>query len=112
MNRLDQLFTRSQREIEAHAVELAATEAGRYYIDEAAHLLAGLRMWAQAQYRSDQVVREILEASDATALEQVARELRLMKNREATVASCSVEAIAKWPVEQLTAVSSYALRAL
>jgi hypothetical protein len=75
-------------------------------------LLAGLRMWAQAQYRSDQVVREILEAGDATALEQVARELRLMKNREVTVASCSVEAIAKWPVEQLTAVSSYALRVL
>jgi hypothetical protein len=58
------------------------------------------------------LVREILEAGDATALEQVARELRLMKNREATVASCSVEAIARWPVEQLTAVSSYALRAL
>jgi hypothetical protein len=71
---------------------------------DAAHLLAGLRMWAQAQYRSDQLVREILEAGDATALEQVARELRLMKNREATVASWSVEAIAKWPVEQLTTV--------
>jgi hypothetical protein len=36
-------------------------------------------MWAQAQYRSDQLVREILETGDATALEQVARELRLMK---------------------------------
>ena len=95
MNRLDQLFAQSQREIEAHAVEIAATATGRYYIDEAAHLLTGLRMWAQAQYRSDQVVREILEAGDATALQQVARELRLMKNREATVASLPVEAIAK-----------------
>src|SRR5215212_8229138 len=35
---------------------------------DAAHLLAGLRMWAQAQFRSDQLVREILEAGDATAL--------------------------------------------
>ena len=87
VNRLDQLFAQSQREIEAHAVEIAATATGRYYIDEAAHLLAGLRMWAQAQYRSDQVVREILEAGDATVLQQVARELRLMKNREATVAA-------------------------
>ena len=67
---------------------------------------------AQAQYRSDQVVREILEAGDGTALQQVARELRLMKNREATVASWPVEAIAKWAAEQRTAVSSYALRAL
>src|SRR3954452_10567495 len=41
------------------------------------------------------LVREILEAGDATALEQVARELQLMKNREATVASWSVEAISK-----------------
>jgi len=53
-----------------------------------------------------------LEAGDATAMEQVARKLQLMKNREATVASWSVEAIANWPVEQQTAVSSYALRAL
>jgi hypothetical protein len=29
VSHLDQLFTRSQREIEAHAVELAATETGR-----------------------------------------------------------------------------------
>jgi hypothetical protein len=106
VNRLDQLFARSQREIEAHAVEIAATETGRYYIDEAAHLLAGLRMWAQAQYRSDQAVREILEAGDPTALQQVARELRRMDTRDAKVASWSVEAIAKWPAEQLAAVSS------
>jgi len=112
VNRLDQLFARSQREIEAHAVEIANTETGRYLIDEAAHLLAGLRMWAQAQYRSDRVIREILEAGDATALQEVARDLRVMKTREATVASWSIEALAKWPAEQLMAVSSYALRAL
>jgi hypothetical protein len=112
VSRLDQLFARSQREIEAHAVEIAATETGRYDIDEAARLLAGLRMWAQAQYRSDQVIREILEAGDATALQEVARELREIKTREAAVAGCSIEAIAKWPAEQLMAVACYALRAL
>ena len=112
MNRLDQLFARSQREIEAHATEVAATETGRYYIDEAAHLLAGLRLWAQSQYRSDQVIREILEAADPTTLQNVARELRNMKTREGMVASWSVEAIAKWPAAQLVAVASYVLRAL
>jgi hypothetical protein len=112
VNRLDQLFARSQREIEAHATEVTGTETGRYYIDEAAHLLAGLRLWAQSQYRSDQVIREILEAADPRALQNVARELRTMKTREAMVASWSVEAIAKWPAEQLMAVASYALRAL
>ena len=71
VNRLDQLFARSQREIETHAVEIAATETGRYYIDEAAHLLAGLRLWAQTQYRSDRVLREILESGDVAALQEV-----------------------------------------
>ncbi len=82
MNRLDQLFARSQREIEAHATEVAATEIGRNYIDEAAHLLAGLRLWAQCQYRSDQVIREILETADPTALQNAARKLRNMKTQE------------------------------
>ena len=82
MNRLDQLFARSQREIEAQATEVAATEIGRNYIDEAAHLLAGLRLWAQSQYRSDQVIREILETADPTALQNAARKLRNMKTQE------------------------------
>jgi hypothetical protein len=81
VDRLDQLYARSRREIETHAVEVAATETGRYYIDEAVHLLAGLRMWAQVQYRADQVVREILESGDVTVLRGVARDLRAMKTR-------------------------------
>ena len=43
MDRLDQLFARSQREIEAHTDELGDTGTGRYFIDEAAQLLAALR---------------------------------------------------------------------
>jgi hypothetical protein len=35
-----------------------------------------------------------------------------MDTRDAKVASWSVVAIAKWPAEQLAAVSSYVLRAL
>ena len=44
MDRLDQLFARSQREIEAHAEVSADTETGRYFINEAAQLLAALRL--------------------------------------------------------------------
>ena len=58
------------------------------------------------------MIREILEAGDATALQEVARELREIKTREAAVAGCSIEAIAKWPAEQLMAVACYTLRAL
>jgi hypothetical protein len=58
-------------------------------------------MWARAQCRSDQVIREILEAGDRTARQEVARKLREIKTRDAAVAGWSVEAVAKWPAEQL-----------
>jgi len=76
VDRLDQLFARSLREIEAHATELADTDTGRYLINEAGQLLAALRLWAQHQYRSDEVVREILETADVVTLAEVAGELR------------------------------------
>ena len=52
MDRLDQLFARSKREIEAHTDELGDTETARYVIDEAAQLLTALRLCAQSQYRT------------------------------------------------------------
>jgi len=36
VDRLDQLFARSLREIQAHATELAETETGRSFINDAA----------------------------------------------------------------------------
>ena len=112
VNRLDQLFARSHREIEAHAVELAVTETGRYYISEAAHLLAALRLWAQSYYRTEQTVREILEAGDVNVLGDVAAQLRGMDVREAKAASATVTAMAMLPSGQLQAIASYALRAM
>jgi hypothetical protein len=112
VDRLDQLFARSQREIESHTGELDDAETGRYFIDEAAQLLAALRLWAQAQHRSDQVVRDILETGDVVALKDVARELWELGTKDSRVASWSVQAMAKRPSGQLAAISSYALRAL
>jgi hypothetical protein len=40
VDRLDQVFTRSKGEIEAHTDELGDIEPGRYFIVEAAQLLA------------------------------------------------------------------------
>jgi hypothetical protein len=112
VNRLDQLFARSQREIEAHALEIAVTEIGRYYIIEAAHLLAALRLWAQNNYGTELSVREILETLDAAALRDVASQLRGMEGRGAKTASATVSAMAELPPSHLQAISSYALRAL
>jgi hypothetical protein len=43
VDRLDQLYARSRREIEAHTDELGDTSTGRNFIDEAAQLLSALR---------------------------------------------------------------------
>jgi hypothetical protein len=112
VDRLDQLFAQSQREIEAHSSELAETETGRYFITETAQLLAALRLWAQSQYRSDQVVREMLETVDVVALEQVATELRAIGGLEARTASGTVAGMLMLPTGQLMAIASCALRAL
>jgi hypothetical protein len=110
------VFARSQREIEAHALEIAVTEIGRYCIIEAAHLLAALRLWAQNNYRTEQAVREILETLDTVALRDVASQLRGLEGREAKTASASATAsamaMAKLPASHLRAIASYALRAL
>ena len=112
MDRLDQLFARSKREIEAHTDELGDTETGRYFIDEAAQLLAALRLWAQSQHRSDKIVQELLEMVDVVSLRNVASELRAIGDADALVASATLVDVLKLPFEQLMAIASYALRAL
>jgi len=112
VDKLHQLFARSLREIEAHATELAETETGRYFINEAAQLLAALRLWAQTHNRSDQVVREILETVDLVTLAEVAAELRETRAVDAIAASGTIAELTKLPSGQLLAVASCALRAL
>ena len=112
MDRLDQLFARSKREIEAHADELGDIGTGRYFIDEAAQLLAAMRLWAQNQYRSDQVVRDILEAGDVIALRDVAHELRQLGTADAETASWTIAGMTNKSSGELMAIAAYALRAL
>jgi hypothetical protein len=108
---LDQLFARSKREIEAHTDELGDTSTGRYFIDEAAQLLSALRLWAQNQYRSDRVVRDILEAGDVVAFREVAHELRQRGTAEAET-SWTIAGMTNKSSGELLAIAAYALRAL
>jgi hypothetical protein len=112
VDRLDQLFARSKREIEAHADELGDTGTGRYFIDEAAQMLSALRLWAQNQYRSDHVVRDMLETGDVVALREVAHELRQMGTAEAETASWTIAGMTSKSSGELMAIAAYALRAL
>jgi hypothetical protein len=112
VDRLDQLFARSRREIEAHTGEVGDIGTGRYFIDEAAQLLAALRLWAQNQYRSDRVVRDILEAGDVVALREVAHELRQLGTADAETASWTIAGMTNKSSGELMAIASFALRAL
>jgi hypothetical protein len=49
------------------------------------------------QFRSDQLVREILEAVDAVSLERVADDLRALGDGDARAASGSVTATIRLP---------------
>ena len=112
MDRLEQLFARSMREVAAHGGELAETETGSFLINEAAQLLAVLRLWAQSQHRSDKIVQELLQMADVVSLRNVASELRAIGDADALVASATLVDVLKLPFEQLMAIASYALRAL
>jgi hypothetical protein len=112
VDRLHQLFARSLREVEAHSSELAEMETGGAVIYEAGQFLAALRLWAQSHYRSDQVVREILETLDLVTLGVVAADLRAAGSPDAKVASGIVLTMVKLPTGQLTASAACALRAL
>jgi len=112
VDRLDQLIARSEREIEAHAGRLGRSETGKYFIAEATKLLAGLRFWSQENYRSDHVVREVLEAGDVTVLNAIAGELMAMSNLDGQFAGRLLATIAGRPSEELPAITDYALRAL
>jgi hypothetical protein len=112
VDQLHQLFARSLREIQAHASESTETATGRYFINEAAHLLAALRLWAQSHCRTEQAVREILETLNGAALRDVAGQLQGMDTRHAKTASATVGAMAKLPSGHLQAIAAYALRAM
>jgi hypothetical protein len=112
VDRLEQLFARSMREIAAHGGDLAETETGSILINKAAQLLAVLRLWAQSQHRSDKIVQELLEMVDVVSLRNVAAELRAIGDADALAASAALLDVLKLPSEQLMAIASYALRAL
>ena len=61
----------------------------------AAELLAALRLWAQRQYRSDQAVRELLEAVDPVTLREVAAELQAANDADATAAATAIRGMAQ-----------------
>ena len=113
MDRLDQLFARSKREIEAHTDELADTETGRYFIDEASQLFAALRLWAQLRANTGPTRSSATSSKPATPSPSTTWPVSCegWEARTGGIASRSVKASANKPASQLLAIASYALRA-
>jgi hypothetical protein len=74
--------------------------------------VGALRLWAQREYRSDQAVRELLEAVDPVTLREIAAELQAANDADATGAAQAIRWVAQLPSGHLLAIASYAARAL
>ena len=88
---LQQLVARSTREIRAHTSELGLQLTSRYFIDQAAQLIAALRLWTESRFQSDKPLAEMLKDIDIPALRDAARQLREMGTADARIASWTIE---------------------
>jgi hypothetical protein len=102
-----QLTERSKQEIEAGSRELGLPESG-YFVEKAAELLAGLRLWRQDHDRADEGVHEILTTGDIEALQDAVRELRDRGTPEAREASESIVGIMRMPARERQGIVSHA----
>jgi hypothetical protein len=125
VNTLDQLYQRSQREIEAHiGVAALCQPLGdlnepthyRLIVIDAVTLLASMRFWAQLDGKDDQAIREIFESPDpAAGLKEAGRQLEESGTPEELTASGLLTKFAdeRRPEEpELMEVITTALRAL
>lgn len=81
------------------------------FVEQAADLLAALQLWAEAQDRTDDDVREVVEAASATMLKNIATELHEGGGDDALEASRRLEGIAYSPSGRLSDVFKFAQKA-
>ena len=88
---MEQLIARSTRDITARVSEIGLQVTSRYFIDQAAQLVAALRLWAEACSQSDQSIVSMLNTLDIPALRDAAHQLREMAIADAKTASWTIE---------------------
>jgi hypothetical protein len=81
------------------------------FVGQAADMLAALRFWADAHQRTDDDVREAVEAASGTMLKNIATELREGGGDDALEAGRRLEDIAYSPSERLSEVFEFAGKA-
>lgn len=103
---------REQAELEIRGQDRSVASDDTSFVAQAADLLAALRLWADAQHRTDDDVREAVEVASGTMLKNIATELREGGGDDALEASRRLEGIAYSPSERLNEIFEFAQRAV
>ena len=109
MTTFDALREQAALEISGPGRSLASDDTD--LVEQAADLLAALRLWADAHQRTDGDVQEAVEAASGTMLKNVATELREGGGDEALEASRRLEGIAYSPSERVNEIFEFAQQA-
>lgn len=99
---------REQAELEIKGQDRSVASDDTDFVAQAADLLAALRLWADAQHRTDDDIREAVEVASGTMLKNIATELREGGGNDALEASRRLEDIAYSPSERLGEIFEFA----
>jgi hypothetical protein len=89
----DELREQAEQEIRGQ-VRSPAPDDTDYFVEQAADLLAAIRLWADSQQRTDDDVRSVVGSANATMLKNIATELGQGGGDDALEASRRLEGIA------------------
>jgi hypothetical protein len=112
MESLEQLIARSTRDITCRASEIGLQLTSRYFIDQAAQLVAALRLWAETYSQPNQAIVNMLSTLDILALRDAAHQLREMATADAKTASWTIELNTNRASRELLAIAVLAVAAL
>jgi hypothetical protein len=105
----DELREQAEHEIKGQGRSLASDDTDS--VEQAADLLAALRLWADTHQRTDDDVREAVEVASGTMLKNIATELQEGGGDDALEASRRLEGIAYSPSERLNEIFEFAQKA-
>jgi hypothetical protein len=105
----DEFREQAEQEIKGEGRSLASDDAE--FVEQAADLIAALRLWAEAHQRTEDDVREAVEVASETTLKNIATELGEGGGDDALKASRRLERIAYSPSERLSKIFEFAQKA-
>ena len=110
MATFDELREQAEQEIRGQGRSLASDDTA--FVQQAADLLAALRLWANTHQRTEDDVREAVEVASGTMLKNIATELQEGGGDDALEASRRLEGIAYSPSQRLNEIFEFAQRAV